>query len=209
LLGCGLTTALGTIDNECDLRMGDPVVVIGCGGVGLNLIMGARMRTANPIIGIDINPAKQSLAMACGASHFVVGNNQTLPAMMGILPQGARVVIDTTGIPAAIEDGFKMLAASGRLVLVAQPAPGTTLNIPQSHSLFQGTGKTVIATQGGRTDPSTDIPRYINLWRAGLLDYTKVITNRFTLDEINLAIDSLRSGEAGRIMITMKERQDG
>ena len=192
MLGCSLTTALGIIDNECDLKFGETLAVTGCGGVGLNLIQAAKMKSASPIIGVDINPKMEDLARQLGADQFI-SNATNLPE--------CDVIIDTTGIPGVITAAFNRLAPSGRLILVGQPKPQTTVSFSNAVSMFDGEGKSVRATQGGRTNPEKDIPRYIKLAMEGHLDYETLHTHTFSLDEVNDAFDLLRSGNAGRIMI--------
>ena len=92
------------------------------------------------------------------------------------------------------------------MVLVGQPPPDESINIPHGVSLFDGVGKTIKATQGGKTNPTEDIPRYVRMHQAGLLNVDKIITHYFSLKDINKALDVLRSGAAGRIMIKMGDK---
>ena len=197
MLGCSLTTALGIIDNECDLKFGESVAIVGCGGVGLNLIQAAKMKSASPIYAVDINETMSMLSSKMGADSFVYNVSDIL--------QKVDVIIDTTGVPPVISAAYDKLAPSGRLILVGQPRPGAEVEIPNAVSMFDGTGKSIRATQGGGTDPEKDIPRYIALADRGLLEYESLHTNTFTLDRINDAFDLLRSGDAGRIMINIGE----
>ena len=198
MLGCSLTTALGIIDNECDLKFGETVAVIGCGGVGLNLIQAAKMKSASPIVGVDVNQNMEELSRQMGADKFLINVTEL---------EQADVIIDTTGIPGVIAAAFNRLAPSGRLVLVGQPKPGATVSFSDAVSMFDGSGKSVRATQGGRTEPEKDIPRYIKLAMDGHLDYETLHTHTFTLDEVNDAFDLLRSGNAGRIMIKIGDAE--
>ncbi len=197
MLGCSLTTALGIIDNECDLKFGEKVAVIGCGGVGLNLIQAASMRNAFPIYGIDVNEKMFDLSMQMGADIFAHSIDQ--------MSDGQDVILDTTGVTDVISQAFDKLAPSGRLILVGQPRPGTDLNLLNPLSFFDGQGKSIRASQGGRTNPTTDIPRYVELANNGKLEYETLHTDTFELDEINEAFDLLKSGNAGRIMIRIGE----
>ena len=193
MLGCSLTTALGIIDNECDLKFGETIAIIGCGGVGLNLIQAATMRSPLKIYGVDINRKMIDLTYIMGATLFTESIND--------IENKLDVIIDTTGIPQVIADAYNKLAPSGRLILVGQPAPGKSVELPNAVSMFDGTGKSVKATQGGGTIPHIDIPRYIDLASRGIISYEQLHTDTFTLDEINEAFDLLKSGSAGRIMI--------
>jgi S-(hydroxymethyl)glutathione dehydrogenase/alcohol dehydrogenase len=197
MLGCSLTTALGIIDNECDLKFGETVAIIGCGGVGLNLIQAATMRSPLKIYGVDINRKMIDLTYIMGATLFTESIND--------LENKVDIIIDTTGIPQVIADAYNKLAPSGRLILVGQPAPGKSVELPNAVSMFDGTGKSVKATQGGGTIPHVDIPRYIDLASRGIISYEQLHTDTFTLDQVNDAFDLLKSGNAGRIMINIGE----
>tara|TARA_R100000008_G_C3573251_1_gene163567 strand:- start:411 stop:1427 length:1017 start_codon:yes stop_codon:yes gene_type:complete len=199
MLGCSLTTALGIIDNECDLKFGESVGIVGCGGVGLNLIQAAKMKNASPICAVDINHKMCDLSTEMGADVFS-NSIRNLPTTMD-------VIIDTTGVPEVIADAYDRLSPSGRLILVGQPTPGKSVELPNAVSMFDGSGKSIRATQGGRTDPEKDIPRYIKLALRGSLDYESLHTDTFFLDEVNEAFDLLRSGNAGRIMIRIGDSE--
>ena len=121
MLGCSLTTALGIIDNECDLKFGETVAIIGCGGVGLNLIQAATMRSPLKIYGVDINRKMIDLTYIMGATLFVESIND--------LENKVDIIIDTTGIPQVIADAYNKLAPSGRLILVG-PVSYTHLTLP-------------------------------------------------------------------------------
>jgi len=198
LLGCGLTTALGVITNEAEVKFGESVMVIGSGGVGLNLIQGAKLVSAYPITAVDIVEEKRELCIAIGATHFINSSTEEITDKYD-------VIIDTTGSPDVIAKATTYLSGTGRLILVGQPKPENSISVPNANKLFDGIGKMIKATQGGKTNPTEDIPRYIKLHKAGLLDITKIITHRFELSDINKAFDLLRSGKAGRIMININK----
>jgi Zn-dependent alcohol dehydrogenase len=115
VLGCALTTAMGIIDNEVDLKFGESVAVVGCGGVGLNLIQAASMKSACPIYAIDNNVEKRELCFTAGATTFTDSVENV---------DKVDVIIDTTGIPEVITNCISKLSNNGRMILVGQPAPG-------------------------------------------------------------------------------------
>jgi S-(hydroxymethyl)glutathione dehydrogenase/alcohol dehydrogenase len=193
ILGCALTTAMGIIDNEVDLKFGESLAVIGTGGVGLNLIQAAAMKSACPIIAVDNNPSKKDLCLEMGAQEFYTSIDE--------ISGKVDIVIDTTGIPEVISKSISILSNTGRMVLVGQPAPGKFVEVMNAVNLFNGVGQSIKATQGGKTNPNEDIPRYVKLHQNGLLDISKLVTHTFTLDEVNDAFDLLKTGNAGRIMI--------
>ena len=197
MLGCSLTSAMGIIDNECNLKFGESVAVIGCGGVGLNLIQAAKMKSAYPVYGVDINDKMFDLTQQIGVDVFTCD--------LEFIPHKLDVILDTTGVPEVISKAFDKLAPSGRLIMVGQPAPGTDLNIFNPLSMFDGQGKSIRASQGGGTIPHEDIPRYIKLANRGTLDFNTLHTDTFSLDDINDAFDLLKTGNAGRIIIKIGE----
>ena len=193
ILGCALTTAMGIIDNEVDLKFGETVAVVGCGGVGLNLLQGASMKSACPIYAVEKNFDKKDLCFAAGATTFVDDINS--------IEEKVDVIIDTTGIPEVISACVSKLSGKGRMILVGQPAPGKGVEVMNAVNLFSGMGQTIKATQGGKTNPTEDIPRYVRMHKEGILDIESFVTHRFKLDQVNEAFDVLRSGNAGRIII--------
>lgn len=200
LLGCSMSTALAIIENESNLKFGETVLIIGCGGVGLNLISAARLRGAGVIIGLDRVEQKQDLVLKSGADRFFLSIEQVLDKV--------DLVIDTTGIPEIIEGAFSKLSGRGRLILVGQPNPGQYLRLPNAIQLFDGRGQILRATQGGGMIPHEDIPRFVRLFELGKLSPQQLVTHRFTLDEVNLAFDKLKSGLAGRIIINIEKRSN-
>ena len=111
------------------------------------------------------------------------------------------MIIDTTGIPEVISACISKLSGKGRMILVGQPAPGRGVEVMNAVNLFSGMGQTIKATQGGKTNPAEDIPRYVKMHQEGILDIKQFVTHRFKLDQVNEAFDLLRSGNAGRIII--------
>ena len=157
------------------------------------------MKNASPIYAVDINHQMCDLSTEMGADVFA-NSIRHLPTTMD-------VIIHTSGCPEVISDAYDRLSPSGRLILVGQPTPGKSVELPNAVSMFDGSGKSIRATQGGRTDPEKDIPRYIKLALSGSLDYESLHTDTFFLDEVNEAFDLLRSGNAGRIMIRIGDAE--
>lgn len=201
LLGCGITTALGVISNEANVKFGESVLILGCGGVGLSLIQGAKLANAYPVIGVDVVEYKRNLSIINGVDYFY---NILEENILDSIKNGSiDVIVDTTGNVNSIEKIFPLLSGNGRFILVGQPKHGDSINIPNAYNLFDGIGKSIKATQGGMTIPYMDIPKYVKLYKAGILNFTDLITHNFPLDDINEAIDLLKTGEAGRIIINM------
>ena len=197
LLGCSLTTALGIIDNQSQLKFGETVAIIGCGGVGLNLISGSILKGAATVYAIDSIAEKEGLVLSQGASHFLRATSE--------LPEKVDLIIDTTGSPKVISDAFTSLSNQGRMILVGQPTPGAEIVIPNAIQLFNGTGQSIRATQGGDTRPQEDIPKYLRFFAAQKIEIGRLITHRYKLESINTAFETLKTGKSGRIMISMEE----
>lgn len=197
LLGCCLTTALGTIVNVAQVKMGESVMVVGCGGVGLNTILGAKLHNAYPIVAVDVSEAKRIRAKEMGADLFLNAKDEPMTT------DKFDVIIDTTGNPDAISRTLDLLADSGRYILVGQNAPDKGLYVHNFCQLFGGTGKTIKASQGGSTVPSVDIPRFIKLAGGGIINVNKMITDILPLEDINKAVDLVKQGMAGRVIIKL------
>lgn len=193
LLGCSLTTALGVIDNESNLKFGERVAVLGCGGVGLNVLAAARLAGAGEIFAIDRAEAKAEICLKQGANFFLSDITE--------IPRKVDLIVDTTGNVDAISQVFAMLSERGRIILLGQPRPGQALVIPEVIEIFKGSGLSIKASQGGSSIPQEDIPRYLDLLRLGFISVENLITHRFDLTEVNEAFGLLKSGVAGRIMV--------
>ena len=206
LLGCGLTTALGTINNEAKIKFGESVMIVGCGGVGLNLIQGSKLASAFPIIGVDVSEDKREIVESFSVDFI---NTSTMDIRKAIGELGIKdidVIIDTTGNIKALESTIPLLSNKGRYIMVGQPKPGETVSIPNANSMFGTHGKTIKTTQGGKTSPTDDIPKYIKLYEAGLLDIDNIVTHLFDMVDINEAVDLLKTGQAGRIIININKK---
>lgn len=204
LLGCAITTAIGVINNNAQVKVGQSVVVLGVGGVGLCIAQAAQMVSAYPIIAVDIVPGKLAMAERFGASHCI--NSQTTvdldKAIRDIVgPSGADVIVETTGKPRMIEAAYELTQPKGRIVLVGVPRKGDNISI---YSLPLHFKKILTGSEGGEAEPHFDIPRYVRLIQAGRISLEGLITHEYKLDQINEAIALARSGEAGRVLVTME-----
>jgi len=196
LMGCSLTTSLGILEKELQVNPEDKIAVMGCGGIGLSLILGLKLKGHLNIHGVDINSDKKALVFGVGANYF--------SSHIGQFGNKFDIIIDTTGNPESIKSAFNLLDPSGTLILVGQLEPADSIVLENANTFFEGTGKTIKATQGGKTAPQIDIPRYLKMNSDQLIHFKSLVTHRFPLVEINHAISMLKSGTAGRIMIQME-----
>lgn len=203
LFGCAVTTGLGVVVNNAKLSLGESIVVFGAGGVGLNVIQGAALTSAYPVIGVDIHDNRLALAQEMGATHVLNARDSRLCEEIRKIvgAAGIDVVVDNTGIPEMIELAYELTNPKGRIVLVGVPRKGNTISL---YSLPLHFGKRLSGSHGGETNPTEDIPRYLRMLDAGKLNLERVITQEFLLEEINEAIAMMRSGDiAGRCVIAM------
>lgn len=201
LFGCPVTTGLGVVTNDARLTIGESIVVLGTGGVGLSVIQGAAMVSAYPIIAYDRYENRLKLARKLGATHTVRADGGDLAAQLrGLIPgTGADVVVEHTGDVNLIRLAYELTQPQGRTMLVGVPHIDQNATI---HTLPLHFGKVLTGSYGGSAAPERDIPRYLRLYAAGKLRLDELITDRFALDDINDAINGMRSGQiAGRCLI--------
>ncbi len=203
LFGCAVTTAMGVINNDAQVKVGQSVVVFGVGGVGLNIVQSAGMVSANPIIAIDLFDKKLQMAKTFGATH--VFNSKQTPDYLAQIRQitgdkGADVVIDTTGNARVIETAYELTHADGKTILVGVPRKGDNISI---YSLPLHFKKVLKGSHGGSVQPNLEIPRYMALMKRGKMSLEGIITHEFKLDQINEALGAIRRGETGRVIIAM------
>ena len=201
LLGCAVTTAAGVINNDAKVKIGESVVVFGVGGVGLNVVQFAQLAGAYPIVAVDLVDAKLAMAKERGATHCInsSGGGDLEGEIRKIVgQQGPDKVIETTGVKSVIELAYNLTHADGTCVLVGVPNEKVTIYTLPIHF-----NKVLTGSHGGDAVPQVDIPRLIRLNRAGRLSFDGIITHEFTLDRINDALDLVRSGAAGRVVLNI------
>ena len=200
LFGCAITTGFGVIENKAKLKIGESIVILGAGGIGLNIIQAAKLVSAYPIIAVDLYDNRLELAKKLGATHIINSKDNEFSKMIkNITGNNLDVFVDNTGNPKIIEKGYDLINDRGRLVLVGVPRLGDNINI---FSLPLHFGKEITGTFGGDGNPEIDIPRYSNLILKGICDLEGIVTERYGLDDINLAISRVSNGlAAGRILI--------
>lgn len=203
LFGCAVTTAMGVINNNAQVKVGQSVVVFGVGGVGLCIAQAAQMVSAYPVVAIDVMDSKLEMAKRFGATHCI--NSKTTPDVDRTVrdivgAQGADVLIETTGIARVIEQAYGLAQPKGKTILVGVPRKGDNISI---YSLPLHFKKILTGSEGGDAEPHNDIPRYVRLVQAGKFKLDGLITHEFTLEKINEAIQLVRAGEAGRVLVTM------
>ena len=200
LFGCAITTGFGVIENNAKLKIGESIVVLGAGGIGLNIIQAANLVSGYPIIAVDLYDGRLKLAKKFGATHLInSAKTDFVKEIKSIIGDRLNVFVDNTGSPQIIEKGYQLINNEGRLVLVGVPQKGKNINI---FSLPLHFGKKISGSFGGECNPQKDIPRYLNLMSKGKFSLEGIITERYPLEDINIAISRIRDGSAvGRVLI--------
>lgn len=200
LLADTLTTGFGIITNDAKVKIGESVVLFGCGGIGLGAVLGAKLTGANPIIVVDLFEHKLQKAREYGATHTInareVNAEEAIREIVG--KAGADVVIDGTGNPQIIETCYRLTQNKGRCVLFGVMPHDKTVTL---HTLPLHFGKIITGSEGGASKPHLDIPRQVRMMQAGLFDPKGFISHRVRLDEVNEAIAKMRSGEVIHALI--------
>ena len=202
LLGCAVTTAAGVIANDAKVKTGESVVVYGAGGVGLNVVQFAQLAGAYPIVAIDLINSKLEMAKARGATHCLNPNEiKDLPAAIREIvgAKGPDKVVETTGVKSVIEQAYDLTHPDGICVLVGVPTEKVTIYTLPIHF-----NKILTGSHGGDAAPHIDIPRLVRMIKAGRLSLDGIITHEFPLEKINEALDVVRSGAAGRVLINIE-----
>jgi S-(hydroxymethyl)glutathione dehydrogenase / alcohol dehydrogenase len=203
LLGCAITTAAGVINNDAKLKVGESIAVFGVGGVGLNVVQFAHLAGAHPIIAVDLKDGKLAMARTRGATHCInpAQSKDVAAEIRAIVGnKGPDKVIETTGAKAVIELAYDLTHPDGICVLVGVPSEKVTISTLPIHF-----NKVLTGSHGGDAIPHVDIPRVIRLMNAGRVSFDGLITHEYPLDEINAAIDMVRNGTAGRVLLQVAE----
>jgi S-(hydroxymethyl)glutathione dehydrogenase/alcohol dehydrogenase len=197
LTACGVVTGVGAVLNTARVEPGSSVLVVGCGGVGLNVIQGAVLAGATTIVAADVVAAKLKLAEEFGATHTILAGD--LAAQVGeIVRGGADYAFDVTGNGDVLTRAFNATQPGGTTVMVGSPPSDQTIQVaPQT--LFGS--RRLMGTQGGDAAPARDLPLLVDLYRRGRLNLEGLVSERVPLERVNEAVEHVRSGAVARSVI--------
>lgn len=199
LMADTLTTGFGVINNDAALKIGESIVIIGCGGIGLGVTLGAHLAGAHPVIAVDMHPHKLEKARQFGATHCIDAKKEDfVPAIESILNSKADVVVDGTGNPAVLEKALALTAPMGRCIGVGVMRFDQKISINTLPFHF---GKILKGSHGGSSRPAEDIPRYLRMIQAGRFHANDFVSHRFPLYQVNEAITLMRQGEVIHAML--------
>ncbi len=205
LLACGVITGYGAAVNTAKVKPGQAVIVIGCGGVGLNVVQGAAISGAHPIIAMDLAPGKIAAAKGFGATHGVdptaADAVETIKALTH--GRGADVVFVAVGAKAAIDGAFDYITRNGTVVIVGMPASGVLASYDPS--TVAAWNQKILGSKMGESVIARDIPALIEAWQDGRLKLAELISGRYPLDRINEAVEAVMSGSALRNVIVFDD----
>ncbi len=203
LLACGVITGIGAVVNAAALRAGQDVVVIGAGGVGLNAIQGARIAGARRIVAVDMSEDKLDTAIEFGATDGVLATtDKPWRAAKAAMGRGADAVLVTVGAARAYDQAPRYLAGGGKVIMVGMPATGAESHYEAAN--FAAVSQSMVGSKMGNVVIKRDIPWMIDLYGQGRLKLDELISNRWTLDQINDAIADTKGGSARRNVIVLK-----
>ncbi|MFC4535482.1 Zn-dependent alcohol dehydrogenase [Sphaerisporangium dianthi] len=199
LIGCGITTGVGAAVNTAKVRPGSTVAVVGCGGVGLSVIQGARVSGATTILAVDPLESKHALAKKVGATHACTPDK--LMEVIGSLTggRGFDYGFEAVGKSASIMSAWQATRRGGDVIVVGAGAMDDLVPLSAFSLLFEG--KNLLSSLYGGSDVRRDFAFFAELWKAGKLDLESMISSRIKLADLNDAVAALRSGEVLRQIV--------
>ncbi len=200
-VGCGVMTGVGAAINTARVQPGSSVAVIGCGGVGLNVIQGAALAGAHQIIAIDLLGNKLEFAKVFGATHCInSGNDDPLKAVLELTHgRGVEFAFEVISTPRTIELAFRMTARGGVCTIVGVSPESARISL--NPNIFTMMEKTLKGSYYGSTRPRIDMPRLLDMYMDGKLKIDELVSRTFPLEQVNEAYDVLKEGGVARSVV--------
>jgi S-(hydroxymethyl)glutathione dehydrogenase/alcohol dehydrogenase len=199
LIGCGVMTGVGAVFHTSNVRPGETVAVIGCGGVGLAAINGAAIAGASRIIAIDTSSAKDNMAKSFGATDFVnAGDTDAVKAVMDLTKGGVQHAFEAIGLAKTAEQSFNMLARGGTANIIGMIPVGQTISLMGAAFLSE---KRIQGSLMGSNRFPVDMPRLVDFYLSGKLKLDDMISRRIKLEDVNEAFTEMKSGQIARSVI--------
>lgn len=200
LFGCAVLTGVGAVVNTARAAPGLSLAVFGLGGVGLSAVMGARLAGCHPIVAVDVLAPKLELAERLGATHAVDGSMADAVAMVReITAGGAHYAIEAVGSARVLAQAYAATRRGGTTISVGLPHPEQMLSLPAVSVVAEE--RTIQGSFMGSAVPRRDVPRFIALYRAGLLPVDALVSRSIGLEEVNGAFDALADGAVVRQVV--------
>lgn len=200
LIGCAVATGIGAVTNTARVPEGATVAVIGCGGVGLSVVQGARIVGASRIVAVDMVPGKLELARKLGATDTVdASRSDTVEALRSLVPEGLDFVFDAIGKVQTTEQAIAALGLGGAAVIVGLPPAGSWARFDPL--ALAEADQRILGSNYGSIDPQADIPKLVDQFMTGVIDLEAMVSARRPLDEAAAALDDLAAGSALRQLL--------
>jgi Zn-dependent alcohol dehydrogenase len=204
LLGCAVTSGVGAVWRTANVRPGDRVAVFGLGGTGLSAVLGALAAGVSDVVAVDVRPDRVARALDLGATHAVAANGspeQIAAAVVDASGGGVDYAFETSARPASVRAAFLSTRARGAAVLLGIPRADAEISLPAL--TIPRMERRVLGSIYGSSRPDRDFPVILDEYRRGRLPIDRLITHRLPLDEVGLAVDAVRSGEATRVVLQL------
>ena len=200
VFGCAVLTGVGAVINSAAIRLGQTVAVVGLGGVGLSALLGALAAGAREVVACDVLPEKLDLALTLGATRGLRADDPDVVAQLrAAVPGGVDIAIEAASSVPALDLAWKLTRRGGTTVTCSLTNPAHHLQLPVVQMTAEE--RTLKGSYLGSAVPARDIPRFIELYRAGRLPVDRLITHRLRLAEINQGFDRLAAGQAVRQVV--------
>jgi len=202
-VGCGVSTGIGAVINTAKVAPGTTVAIIGCGGVGLSAVAGARIAGAGRIIAVDTVPSKLELARKFGATDVIDASKKDVVKAVQDLTRGQGVdySFEVVGLKKTMEQAFQILRKGGVATIVGSAADTVKIELTAFHLLYE---RRIQGTNMGSIRPRVDIPRYVDMYMQGRLDLETLVSRKISLDDINAGFEAMKSGEVARSVIVFR-----
>ena len=200
VFGCAVLTGTGAAINSAQVRLGSSVAVVGLGGVGLSAVLGALAAGAHEVVAIDTLESKLEMALELGATRVFHADDPDCAAQVrAVVPGGVEVAIEAASSVRALDLAYRITRRGGMTVTCSLPNPAHTFNVSAVNLVAEE--RTLKGSYLGSAVPARDIPRYIELYKAGRLPVDKLVTRTLRLEEINAGFDRLAAGDEVRQVI--------
>jgi S-(hydroxymethyl)glutathione dehydrogenase/alcohol dehydrogenase len=200
LIGCGVTTGLGAVFRTAGVEPGSTVAVIGCGGIGLSAVQGARIAGANRIIAVDRVPLKLDLALAMGATSVInAADDDPVAAVMDLTGgKGVHYSFEAVGRKDTAEQSFAMLRRGGQATVIGLIPPGVRIEVEGGELFYE---KILTGSNMGSNRFRTDMPRFVEMYLDGRLRLDEMVSRSIPLENINQGFQDMKSGSVARSVI--------
>jgi S-(hydroxymethyl)glutathione dehydrogenase/alcohol dehydrogenase len=200
LVGCGVATGVGAVQRTAAVPEGATVAVIGCGGVGLSVVQGARLAKAGRVIAVDLDPARGELARTFGATDAIAaGNGNAAEGVRDLTDGGVDFAFDAIGKIETTEQAIDMLGIGGTAVVVGLPPTGATAKFEPL--VMAERELRIVGSNYGSTIPAEDFPALVDLYLAGDLKLDELVSGRRPLEDAEAALQDLAAGRTLRTLL--------